>query len=54
MRQQGCSSGVGLYSDVGDNGFNLKMRSLLTKRAEGGWWKCWHSRELFALEAFVV
>lgn len=49
MRQQGYSSGVGLHSNVHANGFNFKIRSFLNK--EG---KCWHSRELFALEPFAV
>lgn len=47
MRQPGYySPGVGRHSDVGDNGFNLKVRSFLNKGGGG--------EELFALQAFVV
>lgn len=36
MRQPGYySPGVGCHSDVGDNGFNLKVRSFLNKGGGG-------------------
>lgn len=47
MRQPGYySPGVGRHSDVGDNGFNLKVRSFLNKG--GGGKSCLLCRHLWS------